>query len=108
MGGGGGDRWLPDCECAVEEAAGTVGRRAREVAGTSASDGGGGDSRDYGAGVSDCAGRGGEGVGAAWTGRISDCGEGRILEGSRVGRIEGGDEVWRACAAVSARGEGSD
>ena len=49
--------------------AGAVGCGSREAAGASAGDGGGGDSRDYGAGVSDCAGRGGEGVAAAWAGR---------------------------------------
>ena len=44
----------------------------------------------------------------AWAGRVGGRGEERILEGARVGRIEGGDEIWRAFAAVSARRKGSD
>ncbi len=63
---------------------------------------------DYGAGVSDCAGCGGKGVAAAWAGRDRGRGETRIFEGSGVGRIEGGNEVRRARAAVSPRGEGRD
>ncbi len=39
-------------------------------------------------------------------GEIGGCGEECIFDESRVGRIEGGHEIWRARAAVSARGEG--
>ena len=51
--------------------AGPLRGRARGVAGAGAGDGGGGDPHDYGAGLSDCAGCGGEGLAAAWAGRDS-------------------------------------
>jgi methionyl-tRNA synthetase len=47
------------------------------VAGAGAGDGGRGDSYYYGAGLSDFAGVGGEGVAAAWAGR--DCGRGKEI-----------------------------
>ena len=57
-------------------------------------------------GLSDLARRGGQGLAPVGAGRDYGCIEQSIFDSIRVGRIKARHEIWRARAAVSARGEG--
>ena len=91
---------------AVEEAGGSQRCGPCSAAGAGAGNGCRGYSHYYGAGVSNFARVGGKGLAATGAGRHCGCRTQCFFDGTRVGRIEGGNEIWRAGAAVSARGEG--
>ena len=79
---GGGDGWIPDGACAVEEAGRADGCGSCGAAGAGVDNAAEAIRVDHGAGLSHSSGVGIEGMAAAWAGRFRGCGEGIIFEGS--------------------------
>src|ERR1035437_3889796 len=108
MGFGCRNGWVFDCERSLEEDAGALGCGSCGSASARAGNGWGGDSHHNSPGLSHFAGFGREGVAAAWAGRDRGRGKAVIFNRTRMGWIEGRNEVWRSGTAVPPRGEGRD